>query len=84
MAHSSRDERKVEVVGILGIGLDGTDGHRRLTTGENFVLIGGSEETHERLVDAAVHVNAALRHRGKRLQDASPDELIELFEQISD
>ena len=31
---------------ILGLGLDGEDGHLRMTKGANFRLIGGSEETH--------------------------------------
>ena len=31
---------------LLGLGLDGKDGHTRITTGENFKLVGGSEETH--------------------------------------
>jgi len=28
-----------------GVGLD-SDGHKRLTTGPNFALVGGTEETH--------------------------------------
>ena len=27
---------------LLGLGLDGKDGHTRITTGENFKLVGGS------------------------------------------
>ena len=34
-----------EVVGLLGIGLDGDD-HQRITSVEHFFLVGGSEATH--------------------------------------
>ena len=76
---SESSKRKVEVVGFLGVGLDSQDGHQRITKGENFLLVGGSEVTHERMQDSAIHVNEKLRQRGKRLQDASTDELIDLF-----
>ena len=33
----------------MGLGLDGEDGHRRVTRGKEFLLVGGSEETHERM-----------------------------------
>ena len=35
---------------MLGVGLDNRDGHKRVTRGDNFCLIGGSEETHDRMV----------------------------------
>ena len=31
---------------LLGLGLDSKDGHTRITAGESFHLVGGSEETH--------------------------------------
>jgi len=76
---SKRKKRKVEVVGLLGVGLDNDDGHQRLTRGENFVLIGGSESTHGRMQDTAVKVNERLKERGKQLQDASTEELIDIL-----
>lgn len=74
-----KKRKKVEVVGFLGVGLDGDEGHRRVTTGENFLLVGGSESTHEQMIDSAVHVNEELEKRGKRLEDASVEELTDLF-----
>ena len=41
---------------MLGVGLD-SDGHKRLTTGPNFVLAGGSEETHEVMTEKAIKIN---------------------------
>ena len=70
---------KQEVVGLLGVGLDNADGHKRVTEADDFVLIGGSHETHERMQDVAIHFSESLKERGKRLKDASPEEVIELL-----
>ena len=43
MAKTSPKKRKAV---LLGVGLDG-DGHKRVTTGPNFALVGGSADTHE-------------------------------------
>ena len=70
--------------GMLGIGLDNEDGHKRLTRGDNFLLVGGSEETHEVMQETAIKVNEQLAKRGKRLEDASPEELRDIFHKIQD
>ena len=67
-----------QVVGVLGVGLDG-DGHRRVTECEHFLLVGGSQETHERMQETAVKFGEALQRTGKRLQDVSPAEAIDLL-----
>ncbi|MCP5522480.1 MAG: hypothetical protein H7A46_13125 [Verrucomicrobiales bacterium] len=53
---------------LLGVGLDG-DGHKRVTTGPNFALVGGSKETHEEMTEKAIRINEKLDERGKRLED---------------
>jgi hypothetical protein len=68
--------------GMLGIGLDNEDGHKRLTRGDNFLLVGGSQETHEVMQETAIKVNEQLAKRGKRLEDASPEELRDIFHKI--
>ena len=67
-----------QVVGFLGVGLDG-DGHRRVTECEHFLLVGGSQETHERMQETAVKFGEALERSGKRLQDVSPAEALDLL-----
>lgn len=57
MEGKSRKRKKVEVVGLVGVGLDGVDGHHRLTRGEHFLLLGGSEATHQKLVDIVLQFN---------------------------
>ncbi len=75
---------KPELVGLLGVGLDSDDGHQRITEGEEFLLVGGSEETHERMQDVAIHFEESLQQRGKRLRDASPEEVIDLLRKAAD
>ena len=60
--------------GLLGLGLDGEDGHRRITRGENLLLLGGSEETHERMQEHAMKLNEELERRGKTLKECSVEE----------
>jgi len=67
---------------LLGLGFDHRDGHKRLTKGDNFVLMGGSEETHERMTETAIKVNEKLAKRGKKLEDASPEELRDIFGEL--
>jgi hypothetical protein len=74
---SRRAEPKV--AGFLGVGLDNQDGHRRVTETENFVLVGGSAETLERMQETAIRFGEALDQRGKRLQDVSAPEALDLL-----
>ena len=77
---SNREEgERPEVLGFLGVGLDNKDGHQRLTHSEHFLLIGGSEETHEHMQDTAIHFDEALKKRGKTLNEASAEEVLDLL-----
>jgi hypothetical protein len=76
---SEQKRNEPEVVGFLGVGLDNQDEHKRVTQSEFFVLLGGSEETHERMQDTAVRFEESLRKRGKRLKETSPDEAADLL-----
>ena len=58
---------------MLGLGLD-SDGHKRLTTGHNFVLMGGTEETHEVMTEKVIKINEKLAAKGKQLEDIGPKE----------
>ena len=67
---------------LLGLGLDNKDGHTRITTGENFKLVGGSEETHGVMQEKAIKMNEHLRHRGKTLEQISHEEFHEIADEI--
>ena len=62
---------------LLGIGLD-SDGHKRLTTGPNFALAGGTQETHEAMTEKAIKINEKLTARGKALEQVSREEFDEI------
>lgn len=65
---------------LLGIGLDNSDGHKRITTGENFALIGGSAETHEKMTETVLKTFEELKNRGKTLGEVERRELAEIID----
>jgi hypothetical protein len=65
--------------GLLGLGLDNEDGHKRITTGEKFALVGGSQETHERMTETVVKTFEELKRRDKHLETVDPRELAEIL-----
>ncbi|HEX5399514.1 MAG TPA: hypothetical protein VFY06_10750 [Verrucomicrobiae bacterium] len=73
-------KRKVKAV-ILGVGLD-TDGHKRLTTGPNFVLAGGTEQTHDEMTEKAIKINEKLKARGKQLEEVSHKEFDDIAHEV--
>ncbi len=62
---------------MLGLGLD-SDGHKRLTIGPNFRLVGGSKETHEKMTEKVTKINEKLTAAGKQLEELSPEEFDDL------
>ena len=66
---------------LLGVGLD-SDGHKRVTTGPNFALVGGSHETHELMTEKAVKINEKLAAKGKRLEHVSHEEFDEIASSV--
>ncbi len=71
-----RDAGSRKFAMLLGVAFDNQDGHHRQTRGENFILVGGSEETHSVMQDKALSLNEELKRRGKRLEEVeSPDEM---------
>lgn len=66
---------------LLGVGLDSDDGHVRVTKGENFRLVGGSENTHGRMTETAIKLNEKLRGRGKQLEDVGKSEFHDLIQE---
>ena len=64
---------------LLGLGLDNTDGHKRITTGEDFSIVGGSHETHEKMTETVIKTFETLDKRGKTIHEIGPDELGEII-----
>jgi hypothetical protein len=53
-----------------------------MTRGENFTLVGGSQETHAVMQETAVKINEKLDERGKRLDDVSLRELRDICSEV--
>jgi hypothetical protein len=80
MAKKSRRKKTEPKVGaIVGVGLDGEDGHKRVTRTEEMVLLGGSQETHERMQETAIRFGEELEKRGKPLPETTVREAIDLL-----
>ena len=74
---SSKKRRKAH---LLGIGLDHGDGHKRITQADDFSLVGGSAETHERMTETALKTFEELKNRGKTIHEVEPHELSEIID----
>ena len=63
----------------MGLGLDNQDGHKRITQAEEFHIVGGSEETHEKMTETALKTFEELRNRGKSFHSIDKNELAEIL-----
>lgn len=71
--------RKADSAHLLGVGLDNEDGHKRITSAEQFTIVGGSEETHGRMTETVIKTFETLKQRGKSLQRVEPKELADII-----
>ncbi len=74
-----KPRRRPRKAALLGLGLDNDDGHKRLTTGEQFAIIGGSAETHDRMTETVVKTFEELKQIGKPLEDVEPKQLSDII-----
>jgi hypothetical protein len=66
---------------MLGVGLD-SDGHKRVTSGPNFALVGGSKDTHEQMTEKAIKINEQLERKGKTLETVSHEEFDDIAQKV--
>ena len=78
MANAKKTKRRAA---LLGVGLD-SDGHKRITTGPNFALVGGTQETHEAMTEKAIKINEKLKARGQRLETVSHEEFDDIAHEV--
>ncbi len=79
MANAPKNKKRKAI--LLGVGLD-SDGHKRLTTGPNFALVGGTEETHAVMTEKAVKINEKLKAHGKQLENVSHEEFDDIAREV--
>jgi hypothetical protein len=75
----SRKPPAKKIRALLGLGLDTKDGHKRITQGEKFAIVGGSRETHERMTETVVKTFEDIQRQGKELESTEPRELADLL-----
>jgi hypothetical protein len=75
----SKKKKPARRAALVGLGLDNKDGHKRITTGEQFAIVGGSDETHGRMTETVIKTFEELKTRGKQLAQVEPDELAEIL-----
>ena len=78
MANAKKTKRKAA---LLGLGLD-SDGHKRVTKGDNFLLVGGTKDTHEEMTEKAIKINEKLKARGKQLETVSKAEFDDIAHEV--
>jgi len=69
---------------LLGLAFDNQDGHTRLTKGKNFLLCGGSQETHAVMQETAIKINERLDQQGKRLEDCSVKQIRDICHEVAE
>ncbi|HBO57992.1 MAG: hypothetical protein CNC89_01855 [Puniceicoccaceae bacterium MED-G31] len=67
------------IIHILGVGLDAKDGHKRITQAERFSIVGGSEETHNKMSETVIKTFETLSRRGKNIDEVDKIELVEII-----
>ena len=66
---------------MVGLGMD-SDGHKRITTGDNFVVAGGTQATHDQMTEKVVKINEKLTERGKCLNTVEHTEFKDIAESV--
>jgi hypothetical protein len=64
---------------LFGLGLDCTDGHKRITQADKFSIFGGSENTHDKMTETLFKTFEDLSIKGKAIEEASMDEISDLI-----
>ena len=67
-------EKRKKIIRLLGVGFDTEDGHIRISKGENYDILMGSNESHEYIQQLIQKIEDELKAQGKTLDDFSPDE----------
>jgi len=69
---------KERITKIIGLGADGFDGHVRVTNGNHYELVQGSEHSHELMHQWCEEINRRLKKMNREMQQLSVNEFIAL------
>jgi hypothetical protein len=81
MSNSAKKKKRQGTAVLLGVGLD-SDGHKRITAGPNFALVGGTKDTHEQMTEKVIKINEKLADRGKRLEEVGSEEFDDIAHSV--
>lgn len=77
---STPGESHAHLLGVIVQPKEETDGHKRITCGKEFTLLGGSAEVHEAITEATIKTFEDLRRKGHTLDSANPREVGDLLQ----
>jgi hypothetical protein len=76
-------EKKEKQGHLLGLGFDQDDELKRITRAPEFTLLGGSEETHGRMLEETQAFLEVLGKYGKKMEHLSKREYFDIVKKIS-
>jgi hypothetical protein len=77
---SARTRKKI--IRLLAVGFDTDDGHVRITTGDKFDVLMGSDESHEYMLQLISKIEEEISRRGLDLDGLSPETLGEIVRDL--
>ena len=72
-----------KIIRLLGVGFDADDGHVRITSGDKFDVVMGSNESHEYITELIMKIEEELDVQGLNLDELSPEQLSEIVKQLA-
>jgi hypothetical protein len=75
------DKAESKMSHLFGFATKG-DGHKRITKGDNYTLVGGTEHTHEIMQETAEKINEHLKKKSKTLSELTKHELRDIAEKV--
>jgi hypothetical protein len=78
MTKTAKPEPGPRRAAIIGLGLDGRGTPHRIITGQECLVLGGSEQTHADILETMLRLEVELERIGQRLGDLPPGELAEI------
>ena len=67
---------------VILLGVAKSDGHTRITHGDDFTLMGGTKDTHEIMQETAIKFTEELKKRGKQMDELRPQEFSDVLYEV--
>ena len=71
-----------KIIRLLGVGFDSEDGHVRITKGENYDVLMGSDESHDYMQQLIQKIEDALKEQNLSLDELSPEEFADFVKNL--